>query len=380
MNHLQRKYQYWLESIPGIGALTIQRLLERYHNAQNIYELSECEGKELKQFLNQTQLHFYEEWKKKNPENLYKEFLKVGMNYCIREDREYPQRLRVLTDAPLGLFYYGELPDTDAPSVAVVGARLCSDYGRHVARTFARKLAMSGIQVISGLAQGIDSVAQKATLEAGGKSVAVMGCGADICYPKENGALYEALKKQGGIISEYLPGTPPKAGLFPMRNRIISGLSDAILVVEAREKSGTLITADRALEQGRDVYVIPGRVTDALSRGCNMLIRQGAEAILSPEELVYQIWEQWEFRNPMAKRKKETDKEGDKVLKNGCVMSLEEEMVYEQLSYDAISLEGMVQKMQEKHPEFGMEEITVLLMGLCMKGVAVMQQGRYLRK
>lgn len=178
------------------------------------------------------------------------------------------------------------LPGIDSPAAAVIGARFASGYGREQARRFSYRMASRGITIISGMARGIDGIAQTAALDAGGRSCAVLGCGVDICYPEENRPLYDRLLQQGGILSEYPPGTPPEARLFPLRNRIISGLSDAVLVIEARRKSGTLITVDMALEQGRDVFALPGRVSDSLSDGCNRLIRQGAAPATCPEDLL----------------------------------------------------------------------------------------------
>jgi DNA processing protein len=159
-------------------------------------------------------------------------------------------------DYPYIIYYKGSLPQSDVPSVAIVGARNCTEYGRSVAGRFAEDFADMGIQVISGMALGIDAAAQKGAVRKGGYSMAVLGCGVDICYPRTNIELYTQLESNGGIISEYSPGTPPKAGLFPMRNRIISAMSDALIVVEAKQKSGSLITADQALDQNRDVYVV----------------------------------------------------------------------------------------------------------------------------
>ncbi len=171
------------------------------------------------------------------------------------------------------------LVTTHCPAIAVIGSRICSEYGRMVAGRIGRLCAQMGIELISGMAVGIDGIAQRAALEAGGKVTAVLGSGVDVCYPKENRELYETLLQKGRIISEYIPGTEPVAGNFPLRNRIISGLADAVIVVEAKERSGTMITVDMALEQGRQVYIIPGRLTDPLSAGCNRLISQGAEII-----------------------------------------------------------------------------------------------------
>ena len=212
-----------------------------------------------------------------------------GIFFVIAGEEAYPRKLAAIPDAPCAIYYVGRLPDDDRKTIAVIGARNCSEYGKAMARQFGEALAGAGVQVVSGMARGIDGIGQQAALDAGGYSLGVLGCGVDICYPPDNKMLYERLIEQGGICSEYPPGIEPRAVLFPPRNRIISGLCDGVLVVEAKERSGTLITVDMALEQGREVYALPGRVTDALSRGCNRLIRQGAEIIVSPQELLQEL-------------------------------------------------------------------------------------------
>lgn len=189
---------------------------------------------------------------------------------------DYPARLRGITDAPILLYVKGKLPREDKPAVAIIGARACSAYGKAVAHSFAGELAVRGVQIISGMARGIDGIGQESAVNAGGETFAVLGNGVDVCYPKEHRGLYDAILTRGGLISEYFPGTEPQPAYFPERNRIISGLSDLVLVVEARKRSGTYITVTQALEQGREVYAVPGRVTDALSDGCNVLIKDGA--------------------------------------------------------------------------------------------------------
>lgn len=206
-------------------------------------------------------------------------------------DGLYPERLKVIPDAPSGLYVMGKLPAESDITVAVIGARECSDYGRYVAEKLGTFLGEKGVTVVSGMARGIDGISQWAALEAGGASVGVLGCGVDICYPAKNRKLYDRLLEQGAVLSEYPPGTPPRSMNFPARNRIVSGLADAVVVIEARNKSGTLITVDMALEQGREVFVVPGRITDELSEGCNRLIRQGAGILLSPEELLEELRE-----------------------------------------------------------------------------------------
>lgn len=202
----------------------------------------------------------------------------------------YPSALMELPDAPYGLFFLGDLP-RDENLVGIVGARECTEYGREMAGKIGEYLGKGGYAVVSGMARGIDSAGHFGALRGNGKTYAVLGCGVDICYPPGNKGLYEKIKKSGGVISEYPPGTPPIPRNFPERNRIISGLCQKLVVVEAREKSGSLITADAALEQGKDIYAVPGRIGDRLSEGCNRLIGQGAGIILSPEELI----KEWGF-------------------------------------------------------------------------------------
>ncbi|MCR4755539.1 MAG: DNA-processing protein DprA [Lachnospiraceae bacterium] len=214
------------------------------------------------------------------------QLIKREINYITRNDEGYPRRLRDINSAPKQLYYIGNLPDQNMLSVAIVGARNCSGYGRQMAREFAREIAQAGIQVISGMADGIDGIAQMSALSVGGKSYAVLGGGVDICYPMGNMRLYERLMDEGGLISEFPVGSPTLGRNFAIRNRIISALSDAVLVIEAREKSGTLITVTYALEQGKDVYALPGRVTDSLSLGCNKLIADGAIPLIRPYDFV----------------------------------------------------------------------------------------------
>lgn len=233
-----------------------------------------------------------EEWqallnaRRQEPERIEEELARAGIGFVSALEEGFPEKLREIPDPPFGIYYKGSMPAENEPAAAIIGARLASGYGREQARRFGRQIGARGISVISGMARGIDGIAQKAALDAGGRSYAVLGCGVDICYPEENRELYERLQQQGGVLSEYPPGMQPIARLFPPRNRIISGLSDLVLVIEARKRSGTLITVDMALEQGREVYALPGRVSDALSDGCNRLIRQGAGPATCPQDIL----------------------------------------------------------------------------------------------
>ena len=210
---------------------------------------------------------------------------------CVdKESKEYPEKMRNYSSMPGKLYIKGRLPDGAIPSVAIIGARMCSPYGRIQAFQYAKALSMAGVQIISGMALGIDSEGHKGALEGGTPTFAVLGSGVDICYPAANRALYSRiLRESGGILSECPPGSSPKAWCFPARNRIISALADAVLVVEAKENSGSLITAGFALEQGKMVYAIPGAVNDALSLGCHKLIYDGAGIAYKPEIILEEL-------------------------------------------------------------------------------------------
>jgi DNA processing protein len=204
-----------------------------------------------------------------------------GLRWLSRSDPGFPPLLRTMHDAPPGLFVRGE-PETrllSRPAVAIVGARACSPYGAQVARMLGRELAASGLVVVSGLARGIDGEAHRGALEAGGVTVAVLGCGVDRDYPAAHAELAREICGSGLVVSEYAPGVEPAPWRFPARNRIVAGLAPATIVVEARERSGALITADFALEEGREVFACPGEITSALSSGTNALLRLGATPV-----------------------------------------------------------------------------------------------------
>jgi DNA processing protein len=205
-----------------------------------------------------------------------------------RSDPAYPRQLAAIHDPPpeLWLRGRGDAGLLSAVAVAVVGARSCSSYGRTVARSIGRELAAAGVPVISGMARGVDGEAHRGALDAGGFTVAVLGCGIDRDYPAANAELAARICESGLIVSEYEPGVEPAPWRFPARNRIIAGLSGAVVVVEARERSGALITVDFALEQGRDVLVVPGEITSALSAGANALLRHGAAPVLSVDDVL----------------------------------------------------------------------------------------------
>jgi len=263
---------------------------------------------------------------------------------------------------PGGIYLLGKLPDEGRPCVAMVGARRSTAYGNETARYFAGELARAGVQIISGMAWGIDGQAHAGALEAGGDSFAVLGCGVDVCYPAGHRRLYEEMKRTGGILSEQKPGTPPLPRHFPARNRIISALADLVLVVEAGVKSGSLITADFALEQGKDIYVVPGRLTDEQSRGCLGLLKQGAGLADSPQTILDALGIS-HTNSPKEKSEKK------------IILAKDENIVYSWIRLQPVSLEELVQR-----TGFPVSKVLSVLVGLELKGcIREVQKNDYVR-
>lgn len=362
------KYEYWLHHMPGVGERTIRKLLAVYRKPEEIYErlISQGAGKaagqqEFEGILTGKQKEALSAHTKKwKLEEEYEKLAEAGIQFVTFQEPLYPQRLKEIPDPPFGLYVRGRLPQDNVLSVAVIGARECSEYGRFVGQELGKALGEKGVQVISGMARGIDGISQAAALDAGGVSFGVLGCGVDICYPSQNKRLYERLLVQGGILSPYVPGTMPKAPLFPPRNRIVSGLADALIVVEARQKSGTLITVDMALEQGREVYVVPGRLTDRLSDGCNRLIKQGAAILLSPEDFLAEIADNFPDKLHPC------DISGP-VMRNRVELPLNEE---EHKIYCNVDLtpKTVEQICKESHTKLSYLQVQQILMKLCLAG------------
>lgn len=213
-----------------------------------------------------------------------------GIRFLTDRSEEFPKKLLDIPDRPYALFIKGCIhSDGTEKRVAVIGARVCSAYGRYAAGKFAGELAEYGIATVSGMARGVDSAAHQGTVDAGGRTYAILGCGVDICYPPENKYLYDRIIEQGAVLSEYPPGTRPNAWQFPERNRLISGMADCVVITEARQKSGSLITVKHALEQGVDVCAVPGRINDVLSGGCNRLIQEGAFPATSTLDILFSM-------------------------------------------------------------------------------------------
>jgi DNA processing protein len=365
-----KDYRLFICSVPWLGRKKTEMLVEMFGDLQGVYEAKQ---NELDKLLTPSQLKSFLETRDTwNFKAKTEEYERKNINLVTVEEEDYPIRLKNIPDAPYGIFYSGEMVKDNVPSVAVIGARDCSEYGRYVASALGRKLGETKIQVISGMARGIDGISQLEAMNVGGASFAVLGSGVDICYPEQNRNIYDRLKECGGIISEYPLGTAAAARNFPPRNRIVSGLADAVVVVEARVKSGTLITVDMALEQGKDVYVVPGRVTDRLSDGCNKLIKQGAEIFISPDEFVAEIMKKYDIYEQSETKQLKT-KPHHRHSKNpadNIIINLPDELkeVAQALDYTPRDIADISSHMKTKK---SVQELSGKLMQLTLTGAAV---------
>ncbi|WP_461815783.1 DNA-processing protein DprA [Faecalimonas sp.] len=307
------KFEYWFANIKGITARRKKELREKITSIKEFYYMNKNErkkyiGEEIENCLRRS----IENWEIEEQYVLLKE---KNVQFIPFFHPEYPSMLNDLENPPYAIYVKGKPIRKDTLKVAIVGARKCSPYGESMAIQFSERLAENGIDIISGMARGVDGAGQRGALNVDGCSYGVLGCGVDICYPREHIGLYEDLQKKGGILSEQPIGMAPLARNFPARNRIISALADVIIVIEAKEKSGSLITADIALEMGKDVYALPGPVNSELSKGCNLLIRQGAGILLSPQDLLDEL-------------RISTKEDVKKKLKSKISLETEENMVY----------------------------------------------------
>jgi DNA processing protein len=286
----ERDYWVVLNTATGIGPVRFQRLLEICGGAQGAWEASDLElaaaGLERRTIESLRGLR-----QRTTPDAVAKRLNQLGISTLTLLDADYPANLRQVADPPPVLFVRGHVTEHDTRAVALVGTRRATTYGRAVADRLGRELAAAGVTVVSGLAKGVDTVAHHAAIQAGGRTIAVLGNGLDQVYPAENAGLTRQIvdQDQGAVVSEFAPGIPPDAVNFPRRNRIISGLSLATVIVEAGEKSGALITADFALEQGRDVLAVPGSIMSPTSAGTNLLLRQGAIPVTCVEDILEAI-------------------------------------------------------------------------------------------
>jgi DNA processing protein len=322
-------YIMWLTRISGLGNVKLRLLLNEFETAKEIFNAPR-ELLSTFNFLTKSNIiSIVNSQNKYIIEKYNDELLQKKVRFISMYNEEYPKLLKEIIDAPIGIYVLGNLPDEAFYKVSVIGSRRCSEYGLTMAYKLSKDLASKGVIIVSGMARGIDSMAHRGAIDADSFTIAVLGCGIDICYPAENRALREQIIKSGCIISEHPPGVKPIPGFFPMRNRIISGLSLATLVVEAAEKSGTLITVEQALEQGRDVLAVPGNATSKLSGGTNRLIKEGACLVSNYTDVLDAIG--------VTEKNEEIHK-----YKQLAILAPDEKLVYDCISLEPVDIEFLV--------------------------------------
>ena len=287
----QSDYAPWLalRRVKGLGCVSFKKLAAEFAEPRKIFAASRSALEQVEDLRADAidGIVDFHEWAEVNDE--IGRVRDAGITLVGYSDASYPARLRTIADPPPLLYVKGELYSVDDKAVAIVGSRSASDYGRRVARDLARGLAGAGFTVVSGMARGIDGMAHETALNSGGRTIAVLGSGVERAYPPEHDKLYQRISTNGAVVSELPIGTRPLAFNFPARNRLISGLSLGVVVVEATEKSGSLITASLAVDQGREVFAVPGEVGSSRSRGTHRLIRQGAKLVETIDDILEEI-------------------------------------------------------------------------------------------
>ncbi|PKN76366.1 MAG: DNA-protecting protein DprA [Deltaproteobacteria bacterium HGW-Deltaproteobacteria-10] len=319
------KYLLALKSVTGIGNIALTSLIDIFGTGEAVFsasasQLQTAPGVTKKAAVGITT---FKDWAAINKDLELLE--NAGIQIITYQDELYPSKLLDIYDKPPLLYVKGILKKDDI-NIALVGSRLASTYGKYTTDKISRELALQGITVISGLARGIDSAAHRGALSAKGRTIAVMGTGLDIIYPPENKKLFAAICENGAVVSEYPPGTPPRACNFPARNRIISGMSYGVVVVEAGDKSGSLITSRLALEQGREVFAVPGSIDSPGSRGTNKLIKQGAKLIENTTDILEEILPQLE-KTKIPEALSVTEKETHLVNKKDNLNSIDRQII-----------------------------------------------------
>jgi len=285
------EYYYWiaLRNVCGIGTVLCKNLIERFGSPERVFAADEESLHAVPGMTQRTIAALRSAVPSSDAERELELLERRHISIITFADPAYPALLRHIYDPPPFLYVRGSMPAAESCMVAIVGSRNASSYGRRVTDQLSRELAAQGVTIVSGMARGVDAYAHQAALSAGGTTVAVLGCGVDVVYPPENRKLYEAIGDSGAVVSEYPLGTEPSSYHFPARNRIISGMSRGVLVVEAGPHSGSLITARLALEQGRDVFAIPGSIYTYMSKGTNSLLRSGAKLVETAQDILEEV-------------------------------------------------------------------------------------------
>ena len=354
-----------LNLVPGVGSVLFKRLIDQFKTPGAIFKASLRELLEVEGVGGKVAEEIRKGPSEKKVERELHLLKEVGGKILTFEDVLYPALLKEIYDPPPLLYVRGELKEVDDLALSIVGSRKTSPYGRWITEKVSREIVRHGITIVSGMARGIDSIAHGGAISGGGRTLAVLGSGIDVIYPPENRSLFKEIIDHGAVLSEFPMGSRPEGIHFPRRNRIISGLSIGVVVVQASAKSGSLITAEYALEQGREVFAIPGNVGAEGSRGTNRLIREGAKLVESSEDILEEIIPQW-------KRKKEVSQKAESPEQG---LPEEEKVVFQLLNDSPLHIDTII---RESLLEPG--RVSSLLLNLELKGLISQWPGKCFTK
>ncbi len=369
----EKDLKFWLalKSVEGLGNAALRNLVKTFGSPRRAFRASMHELGSVAGIRRETteRIKSFNDWGRIEREMDLAE--KSAVSIITLEDALYPRLLLSIADPPAFLYVKGDLKETDVP-VAVVGSRAASAYGKFSTERLCRDLALNGLTVVSGMARGIDSAAHRGALSVKGRTIAVLGCGIDVVYPPENGRLYDEIASSGAVVTEFPFGALPLARNFPLRNRIISGLSLGVVVIEATDRSGSLITARLALEQGREVFAVPGAIDSPGSRGTHRLIKEGAKLVENFYDIIEEIRPQIVFSGAYPSADQE------KMTSEGRTQSLneDEKKIMGVLSEKAVDVETIIERTGLRA-----NDALSLLLGLELKGRIEQQPGKiFVRK
>jgi DNA processing protein len=346
-----RFYWFALNTVPNIGNVRYATLVRRFGSARAALEAPPSELRRIPDIGDKAVQSITSEVDYAEAEKQIGLLEKAEAKMIALLDEDYPSPLKKIYDPPPFLLIKGDLLPEDSNAVAIVGCRVCTSYGAQIAEQLAKALSAAGLTIVSGLARGIDSAAHRATLKAGGRTIAVLGCGLDVIYPPENESLYEEIAHAGAIVSEFPFGFKPDKYNFPSRNRIISGLSRGVIVVEAGRGSGALLTAQHALDQNREVFAVPGNISSAASFGTNELLKQGAIPVTTPADVLLALG--YDPRRKSAAPPREV-----------VGLAIEEQKVFDTLTDQPQQIDNLSQNLSKP-----VSEVLSLLLGLEMAGL-----------
>jgi DNA processing protein len=362
MNNSTDPVLFWigLSSIPGVGRITFKKLVNHFGSPEQALAASRNEIQDIGGLSDKAIAGIASFPWREHAERELTNAKNAGISVVIADDPAYPAALRNTPDPPLFLYVKGSLLPEDGNAVAIVGTRKPTHYGITITRRIASELASAGFTIVSGMARGIDTLAHQGALGVKGRTIAVLGCGIDVAYPPENKGLMEQISRNGAVVTENPFGTKPEAGYFPARNRIISGLSRGTAIIEAATDSGSLITANYALEQGRKLFAVPGNIGSLTSKGTNSLIKQGATLVESAEDILKDLGTAGPAKQPARESRPLP------------VLTPQEETVFRCITNEPKHIDGIMNECS-----IAAGKLSAVLIGLELKGLVKQLPGKY---